>query len=65
MNCLCAVYVNQNQQAFWAQLTSFVVRYCVIYHSSLSILTQHLMTWGVDSPAVGLSRQQFINDVLL
>ena len=38
MNCLCAIYVAQNQQALLAQMMSFVVRYDVIYHSFLIIL---------------------------
>ena len=32
INCLCAIYFNRNQQAFLAQMTSFAVRYDVIYH---------------------------------
>ena len=32
MNCLCAIYVDRNQRTFFARMTSFVVRYDVIYH---------------------------------
>ena len=32
INCLCDIYFNRNQQAFLAQMTSFAVRYDVIYH---------------------------------
>ena len=49
MNCLRALYVNRNQQAFWAQMTSFVVPYEDIYHS-FPVNSQYLMTWVVDSP---------------
>ena len=52
LNCLCAIYVCRNQRAFLAQMTSFVVRYDVIYHF-FPINSQYLMTWGVDSPACG------------
>ena len=52
MNCLCAMYVDRNQRAFLAQMTSFVVRYDVIYHS-FPINSQYLMMWGVDSPEGG------------
>ena len=38
MNCFCAIYVDRNQRTFLAQMTSFVVRYDVIYHSFLIIL---------------------------
>ena len=48
-NCSCAIYVDRNQRAFLAQMTSFVVLYYVIYHSFL-INSPHLMTWGVNSP---------------
>ena len=51
MNCLCAINVDQNQQAFLAQMTSFVVRYDIMYHS-FPINSQYLMTWGVDSPVM-------------
>ena len=51
MNCLCAIYVDRNQRAFLAQMTSFVVRYDVIDHF-FPINSQYLMTWGVDSPAI-------------
>ena len=49
MNCLCVIYVDRNQRAFLAQMTSFFVRYDVIYHLS-PINSQYLMTWEVDSP---------------
>ena len=52
LNCLCAIYVCRNQRAFLAQMTSFVMRYDVIYHF-FPINSQYLMTWGVDSPACG------------
>ena len=42
MNCLCAINVDQNQQAFLAQMTSFVVRYDVIYNS-FSINSQYAL----------------------
>ena len=51
MKCLCAIYVDRNQCAFLAQMTSFVMRYDVIYHFFL-INSQCLMTWGVDSPEI-------------
>ena len=54
MNRLCAIYVDRNQQAFLAQMTSFVVRYDVIYHS-FPVNSQYLMTWGVDSPDFPMS----------
>ena len=52
MNCLCAIYFSQNQRAFLAQITSFVVQYDVIYISLIlfPISSQYLLTWGVDSP---------------
>ena len=53
MNCLCAIYINRNQQAFLAQMTSFAVRYDVIYYF-FPISYQYLMTWGIDSPGVYL-----------
>ena len=49
MNCLCAIYVDRNQRAFLAQMTSFLVWYDVIYHF-FPINSQYLMTWVVDSP---------------
>ena len=52
MNCLCATYVDQNQRAFLAQMTSFVVRYDFIY-DFFRISSQYLMIRGVDSPAIG------------
>ena len=42
--------LHGNQRAFLVQMTSFVVRYDVIYHS-FPINSQYLMTLGVDSPA--------------
>ena len=54
MNCLCAIYVDRNQQTFLAKMTSFVMRYDIIYHSFL-INSQCLMTWGVDSPVSGVA----------
>ena len=53
MNCLCAIYVEQNQRAFLAQMTSFVVQHDIIYHS-FPINSQYLIMAGgegVDSPA--------------
>ena len=50
MDCLCAIYVNRNQQAFLAQVTSFVMRYDVT-NCFFPFNSQYLMTWGVDSPA--------------
>ena len=52
MNCLCATYIDQNQRAFLAQITSVVVRYDFIY-DFFPISSQYLMMWGVDSPAIG------------
>ena len=49
MNCLCAIYADCNQKAFLAQMTSFVMRCDVIYHS-FPITSQYLMTCGIDSP---------------
>ena len=54
MNCLCAIYVDRNQQTFLAKMTSFVMRYDIIYHSFL-INSQCLMMWGVDSPVSGVT----------
>ena len=51
MNCLCAIYVNRNQRALLAQMTSFVMWYDVIYHSSLSILN---IWWRWGGGGVGL-----------
>ena len=55
MNCLCAIYVDQNQEAFLAQMMSFVVQHDIIYHS-FPINSQYLIMGGgggdwVDSPA--------------
>ena len=52
MICLCAIYVNRNQQVFLAQMMSFVLWYDVIYHF-FPIKSQYLMTWGIDSPVIG------------
>ena len=49
MKCLCAIYVDWNQQTFLEQMMSFVVQYDVIYHS-LPVSSQYLMMGGVDSP---------------
>ena len=49
MNCLCAIYIDRNQRAFLAQMTSFVMRYDVIYHL-FPIGSRYLMTLGADSP---------------
>ena len=51
MNCLCAIYVDRNQRAFSAQMTSFAVQYDVIYHF-FPINSQCLMMWGVDGPEI-------------
>ena len=45
MKCLRAIHVDRNQQTFLEQMTSFVARYDVIYHS-LPIISQYLMMWG-------------------
>ena len=45
MNCLCAIYVDQNQQAFLAQMMSFVVQHDIIYHS-FPINSQYLIMGG-------------------
>ena len=45
MNCLCAIYVEQNQRAFLAQMTSFVVQHDIIYHS-FPINSQYLIMAG-------------------
>ena len=60
MNCLCAIYVDRNQRAFLAQMTLFVTRYYVIYHS-FPINSQHLMTWEVGSP-VSVSGKKCVSD---
>ena len=49
VNCLCAIHVDWNQQTFFAQMTSFVVRYDIIYHF-FPINAQYLIMWGVNSP---------------
>ena len=51
MNCLCAIYVDGNQRTFLAQMTSFVARYDVIYHS-FPVPSQYLMTWGLTALGV-------------
>ena len=45
MNFLGVIYIARNQQAFLAQITSFVARYDAIY-LSFPIKSQYLMTWG-------------------
>ena len=54
MNFLYATYVDQNKQAFLAQMMSFVVQHDIIDHS-FPINSQYLMMGrgggGVDSPA--------------
>ena len=49
MNSLCAIYiyisVGINEHFFFAQMTSFVVQYYVIYHF-FPISSQYLMLWG-------------------
>ena len=49
MNFLGVIYIARNQQAFLAQMTSFVVRYDAIY-LSFPIKSQYLMTGGGDNP---------------
>ena len=44
-NCLYAIYVDQNQQAFLAQMMSFVVQHDIIYHS-FPINSQYLIMGG-------------------
>ena len=44
MNCLCAISVDRNHQAFLAQMTSFVEQYDVIYQFPIN--SQYLMMWG-------------------
>ena len=44
-NILCAIYVEQNQRAFLAQMKSFIVQYDIIYHS-FPINSQYLMMGG-------------------
>ena len=51
MNCLCAINVDQNQQAFLAQMTSFVVRYDIMYHS-FPLNSQYFDDVEVDSPVM-------------
>ena len=45
MNFLGVIHIARNQQAFLAQMTSFVVRYDAIY-LSFPIKSQYLMTGG-------------------
>ena len=45
MNFLGVIYIARNQQAFLAQMTSFVVQYDAIY-LSFPIKSQYLMTGG-------------------
>ena len=49
MSCENTLYVDRNEQAFFKQVTSFVVRYDDIYHS-VPINSQYLMMWVVDRP---------------
>ena len=51
MNCLCAINVDQNQQAFLAQMASFVVRYDIMYHS-FPLNSQYFDDVEVDSPVM-------------
>ena len=54
VNCLCAICIDWNQWTFFAQMTSFVVRYDVIYHF-FPINSQYLIMWGLtalSSPAI-------------
>ena len=51
MNCLCAINVDQNQRAFLAQMTSFVVRYDIMYHS-FPLNSQYFDDVEVDSPVM-------------
>ena len=47
MNCLCAIYIYISigiNEHFFAQMTSFVVQYYVIYHF-FPINSQYLMLW--------------------
>ena len=43
--CYIYIYIDWNQQTFFAQMTSFVVQYYVIYHF-FPINSQCLMLWG-------------------
>ena len=54
MNRECAIYVDWNQRTFLAKMTSFVMRYDIIYYSFL-INSQCLMTWGVDILVSGVT----------
>ena len=45
MNFLGVIYIARDQQAFLAQMTSFVVQYDAIY-LSFPIKSQYLMTGG-------------------
>ena len=51
MNCLCAINVDQNQRAFLAQMTSFVMRYDIMYHS-FPLNSQYFDDMEVDSPVM-------------
>ena len=63
MNCLCAIYVDQNQQAFLAQMMSFVVQHDIIYHS-FPINSQYLiMGGGGELTALHLLGRVFCNAV--
>ena len=49
------IYIDWNQRTFFAQMTSFVVQYVVIYYF-FPINSQYLMLWGgVGSPETKLS----------
>ena len=61
MNFLCAIYVEQNQRAFLAQMKSFIVQYDIIYHS-FPINSQYLMM-GVGLTALHLLGRVFCNVV--
>ena len=62
MNCLCAIYVDQNQQAFLAQMMSFVVQHDIIYHS-FPINSQYLIMGGGELTALHLLGRVFCNAV--
>ena len=57
MNFLGVIYIARNQQAFLAQMTSFVVRYDAIY-LSFPIKSQYLMTGGVTTLFIDLKLRQ-------
>ena len=43
--CMCYIFIDWNQQTFFAQMTSFVMRHDIIYHF-FPISSQYLMLWG-------------------